>query len=74
MADVHTCVTLKVKYPVYWTFRAAVLLNFQIISLANGSLNISIVNGEEKSPLRSMRGDRKATERKHRFLIQHFLI
>lgn len=48
MADVHTWVTLKVKYSVYWTFQAAVLLKFQIISLANVSLNVSIVNGEEK--------------------------
>lgn len=48
MADVHTWVTLKVKYSVHWAFQAAVLLKFQIISLANGSLNISIVNGEEK--------------------------
>lgn len=38
MADVYTWVTLKVKYSAYGTFQAAVLLKFQIISLANGEL------------------------------------
>lgn len=74
VADVCTWVTLKVKCSVCWTFQATVLLKFQIISLANGNLNISVVNGEERSHCTVYLVIENATECEHKFITRCSLI